>query len=117
MKKVVLIFALALMLITTASAAFEYRLDLLSFDPLYKEYDADRSRASLDFQYAAVYDGYPTYIYQGENKFDFVDPEVLRIKPFVAIYHLGETLGLARNTFTFDHWLSPISFDFTFSGS
>lgn len=127
MKHKVLVFSLILITACTSvfASGFDYSFDLLSLTPIYKEYDADNHRATMDFQYAGVYEGFPSYIYQeyqSWNKnnigyFPYVDFEPLRIEPFVGVYHLGETLGLARSTFTFDHWLSPISFDFTFSGS
>lgn len=109
---------IALMLLVMACLfAFDYSLEFMSFKPIYDEYDADRNRATLDFQYAYVYDGYPTYIYQNDVKFNFNDPEKWRVQPFIGIYHLGETLSLFRNSFTFDSFLSPLRFDFEFHGS
>ena len=68
MKK---LFTILVILISAASlfASFDYRLELLSFKPTFKESSADRSRPALDFQYAGVYKGYPEYFYQNENKF------------------------------------------------
>lgn len=110
-RKTFLILAIMACILFPLSA-FDYRLDLISLTPLYEEYDADNHRASLDFQYGAIYQGYPEGFYQNDNYFPFVDSDVLRIRPFVATYHMGETLSLLKNTFTFDHWLSPIAFDF-----
>lgn len=115
-RKTFLILAIMACILFPLSA-FDYRLDLISLTPLYEEYDADNHRASLDFQYGAIYQGYPEGFYQNDNYFPFVDSDVLRIRPFVATYHMGETLSLLKNTFTFDHWLSPIAFDFAFQGS
>ena len=119
MKRRISIFAALVMLLCAASAfaGFEYKLDLLSFKPLYGEFNADRNRAGLDLQYAYVYDGYPTYIYQGGNRFDFHENTTWRVKPCFAVYHIGETLSLMRNTFTVDHWLSPIAIDLSVHGS
>ena len=117
MKK---LFTILVILISAASlfASFDYRLELLSFKPTFKESSADRSRPALDFQYAGVYKGYPEYFYQNENKFTFNDSEKpWRVKPFFAIYHIGETLSLFRNTFTFDSILSPISLGLEVHGS
>ena len=115
MRKLGVLFLLLLVCFSLYS--FDYKLDLISFTPLYKEYDADDHRAAMDFQYAAVYEGYPDYIYQDYHHFDFVDYESVRMKPFVGVYHVGETLSLVKNTFTFDSFLSPIAFDFAFQGS
>ena len=115
-RKTLFIIAILACMLSPLSA-FDYRLDLISLTPLYEEYDADNHRASLDFQYGAIYQGYPEGFYQNDTYFPFVDSEVLRIRPFVATYHMGETLSLLKNTFTFDHWLSPIAFDFAFQGS
>ena len=112
-----LIALLFILCVCFSLSAFDYKLDLVSFTPLYKEYDADNHRAALDFQYGAVYEGFPDYIYQNDGVFYFTDTEPLRMEPFVGVYHLGETLSLLRSTFTFDSWLSPIAFDFSFQGS
>lgn len=117
MRKTILVLLLFFIVLSSASAALDYRLDLLSFDGLYKEYLADRDRASLDFQYANVYSGYPEYFYQNRNKFEWTNPNPLKLVPFIGIYHIGESLSVMRNTFSFDSFISPISFDFTFSGA
>ena len=114
-------------------AGFSYRFDLLSFDPLHQEYTADRDRAGLDFQWTYVW-GWPDGVYQsswdgsGLTFYPFqsapgVKPGGSTVSdgydefPWMGLIHLGETLGLARNTFSFDHWLSPISIGFAFQGS
>lgn len=127
-KKRTTIITILLMLIPSMlSASFSYRLDLLSFDPIYREYTADRNRAGMDFQYAVVdKDGFPKGFYQddrlygGAVYYPFTDVKEnnvgFRQQPFMALLHVGETLSLMRNTFTFDSHLSPIAFDFSFQG-
>lgn len=124
MKKKLLLLLLLLVALTNIFAGFGYRLDLVSFSPLYKEYNGDRERASMDFQYAYVATGYPEYFYQGYDAgndkvrfFKFNEDEPLRDQPYIGVYRLGETLSLVQNTFTFDSWLSPIAFDFSFQGT
>lgn len=105
-------------------ADFSYSLDLLSFDPLHQEYTADRDRAGMDFQWVYV-DEFPEGVYQNGTFFKFGKPfsgdmwnvDGFDEMPWMGMIHLGETLSLFRNNFEFDHWLSPISFDFAFQGS
>ena len=126
-RKISIITALLLLVPTILSASFSYKLDFLSFDPIYREYTADRNRAGMDFQYLMLNkEGFPEGFYQddedkgGATYFPFTDFESefigFRNQPFMALIHMGETLSLFRNTFTFDHWLSPIAFDFSFQG-
>ena len=106
-------------------AHFQYKLDFLSFDPVYEEYEADRNRAGMDFQYLLVND-FPEGVYQdvpdkgGATYFPFLpdDPPKrgFRIKPGMGLLHIGETVSLLKNTFIFDNILSPIRFDIEFSG-
>lgn len=112
-----LMFILLIMVTALVFAGFDYKLELLSFKPTYTENSAERNRAALDFQYVDVYKGYPTEFYQNENKFVFNDPGAWRVKPFFAVFHLGETLDLLRNTFYFDSFLSPISISISVQGS
>lgn len=109
------------------SAGFSWRLDLLSMEPLHKEYLADRDSAALQINYMDIYEGFPDHVFQDgrswddwkwdPTRFDF-DPgsRLMTEGTWAAQIKLGENLSLFRNTFTFDHWLSPISFDITFSG-
>ena len=115
MKRKLIVITL-LLLLASSVFAFDYKLELFSFKPTYKEYTADRSRASLDFQYAAAYKGYPDYIYQEMGKIPFNEPRKWRKQPFLAVYHIGESLSAFRNTLYFDNFLSPISFDLSFQG-
>lgn len=106
------------------SAGFDYRFDLLSFEPLHQEYTADRDRAGLDFQWMWS-DSMPEGVWQNGLYYPFLEvggkdhqaTDGFDESPWMGFMHLGETLGLARSTFTFDHWLSPVSFDFSFQGS
>lgn len=120
-KKSLIVTLLFFYSIATLFAKFEYKLDLVSFDPIYKEYFADRGRPDFSISQINYFEGYPDRVlqdthfesptYEREFKvFEFDGP----IKPenkFVAL-KIGETIALFRNTFTFDNkWLNPISFD------
>ena len=112
------------MCLTTLSAAFDYKFDAFSFDPIYKEYFADRARPDFSLSQISYFDGYPDRVVQDthvdvteenwqNNKYvkvflfdGLIQPE----NKFVAL-KIGDTMALARSTFIFDHWLSPISFD------
>lgn len=107
--------------LASASAGFGYKLDLLSFDPLHQEYTADRDRAGLDFQWLHVSE-MPQGVYQNGHWFPFqeVGPKCtdgFDTAPWMALIHLGETMGFFRSTFSFDHWLSPIAVDVSAQGS
>ena len=108
MKKF-LVTLLVLIIATSAMfASFSYDLDLISFDPLHKEYLADPHRPAMGIEYASVFEGgVPTFLHQHDKLFDFskdLDSTFLK-------FNVGETISLMQNTFSFDHWLSPISFD------
>lgn len=62
MKKIV--FFILILIPALLFAGFDYKLELLSFKPTFSESSADRSRSALDFQYADVYKGYPTYFFR-----------------------------------------------------
>ena len=123
-KKLTTLLIVMLTAVVTISASFDYRFDLLSFEPLHQEYTADRDRAGLDFQWLWV-DDMPEGVWQNGLYYEFKPfgggegqaTDGFDEAPWMAMIHLGETLGLARSTFTFDHWLSPVSFDFSFQGS
>ena len=126
MKKMISILML-LGVTVSVFAGFDYRLDLLSFEPLHKEYLADKDGAALQFNYMDIYRGFPDHVFQDgaswdgwqwdPRRYDFSEDSRLKTKgTYAAQIKLGESLSILRNTFTFDHWLSPISFDFTFSG-
>ncbi|NCB27160.1 MAG: hypothetical protein EOM62_17150 [Bacteroidia bacterium] len=127
MKKTPVLLLLLILGTSSLFAGFGYRLDLLSFDPLYTEYQADKYRTGMSFDYAYVADGFPDYVYQdwrqanqvGDKKNDAMVFELnrkLTQEPFVGILNIGETLSLLRHTFSFDAWLSPISIDFSTQG-
>lgn len=116
MKKIIS-FLLLILIPAFIFAGLDYKLELLSFKPTFTESSADRSRSALDFQYADVYRGYPVEFYQNETRFTLNDEGAWRVKPFFAVYHLGETLSLFRNTFYFDNFLSPISLGLEVHGS
>ena len=108
-------------------ADFDYRLELVSMKPLHREYLADPDKAALQFIYMDIYRGFPDHVFQdgrswdgwewNPTRFDFAeDSRMLTKGSWAGQVKLGENLSLLRNTFTFDHWLSPISFDYTFSG-
>ena len=65
-RKTLFIIAILACMLSPLSA-FDYRLDLISLTPLYEEYDADNHRASLDFQYGAIYQGYQFALAQGAD--------------------------------------------------
>ena len=123
-----MISVIAIFLVTLSIwAGFDYRLELVSMKPLHKEYLADPDSASMQFNYMDIYRGFPDHVFQDgrswddwvwdPTRFDFApDSRILTKGTWAGQVKLGENLSLLRNTFTFDHWLSPISFDFTFSG-
>ena len=106
-------------------ADFNYKLDFLSLDPIYSEYLANRGRSGLSLSNLFFSEGFPNTIIQDTyfNE-DHTEQEVYvfnfdeEIEPNDRMVNLqvGETFGLFRNTFTFDSWLSPISFDFSMQG-
>lgn len=125
MKKTAVTFVLFLIVSSTLFASFQYQLDFLSFNPIHKEYFADRSRPDLSINYLFFFEGFPDRVLQDT----YVDPgkpnHTVTVYPFefdipaknkMVRLKLGETLSLFRNTFTFDNWLSPISFDFSMQG-
>lgn len=125
-KKFISCFFLAIVGLTSIFANFDYRFDLVSFDPLHKEYFADVRRPELSINYLFYTEGYPDRVIQDEyvdgntttNKIKYWELDMSRLEPLNQMIHLkiGETASLARSTFTFDHWLSPISFDFSMQG-
>ncbi len=113
MKKTVLVVLLCLLCSLSIFAG--YRLDLFAMDPLHDIYMADRNRSSLGFSMDYLFDGFPASVMQDQGTTE--PPEVFLLKdydiPMHSTIYVGETLSLFRNTFTFDNWLSPISFDFS----
>lgn len=136
-KKIAAALLAAIVAVSSVGASFSYELDLLGFDPLHKPYLADKYRPGLSFDYAlypASGGGLPTYVYQdwrnngygaGEvaaGMEDSYGPRLFQLTcpfaggPAAGLLNIGETISLFRNTFTFDHWLSPIAFDFSAQG-
>lgn len=126
-KKIIVCFLLNILVLSSTFANFDYQFDLLSLDPNYKEYFAYRGRSDLSISYLYFTEGFPDKILQ-DYYFDGTSdttPNQVKLFDFNADIpykdqmvelKVGETLGLARNTFNFDSWLSPISFDFSFQG-
>jgi hypothetical protein len=125
MKKIVLfVVSILLCSVSVLYADLDYSFDLISFSPLHKEYFADRARPDLSISYLYYQEGYPDRILQDgwnratrENRvnvWNFTE-DVLPVDKMVLL-KIGETAAIARSTFTFDHWLSPISFDLTMQG-
>ncbi len=125
-KKLIIIFTLTFLSLSTLFAKVDYRFDFASFDPLHKEYFADIRRPELSISYLSYSQGFPTYVIQDqyinspteENsimRWDFKGD----IKPSDTMVELkiGETYSMARSTFIFDSFLSPIAFDITAQGS
>lgn len=117
MKRGITTFLFVLIVSSLLFASFDYKLELLSLVPTFEEEHADRSRAAMDIQYACVYDGYPVEFYQNQNKFTLKEEKAWRFKPFFGVLHLGETVSVLRNTFSFDSVISPISFGIEMEGS
>ena len=113
MKKVMLVLLLAF--VCSLSLFAGYRFDLFAMDPLHDIYLADRNRSSLGFSMDYMFEGFPTSVMQDQKT--AIPKEVMLRKsydtPMHSIISVGETLSLFRNTFTFDNWVSPISFDFS----
>lgn len=97
-----------------------YQLDLISLDPLHKEYMAYRDNATASFNYAYMLSGLPDHIYQDSKDYDNVNVDVFEFPnglpgdEFVGFYKVGEAVGLLRNTISFDSPISPIAADFSF---
>lgn len=122
MKKTFLCILLCGVFISTLFASVNYKFELLSFDPIHKDYFADKSCPELSINYSSFLKGFPTRVMQSDIKnnenvievYEFtgnIDPpgSLINVK-------LGETLSLGRSTFEFDSILSPISFDCTMQG-
>lgn len=115
-KKLFAVLLLCLISISSVFASLGYQFDLYSFDPLHKEYFADRTSSDLSIGYLNYFDGLPDRILQdayedGEKVVhvfnfdkDLSNGSMMQVK-------VGETISIARNTFSFNHWLSPIAFD------
>ena len=121
----ILYTALLFLLIPAALCAdFDYKLELFSFDPIYKEYAADKNKPMPALSPACYTNGlFPTYILQdgwigdGYVIEEYPLTEAFAGAPMMIEINLGETISILRHTFTFDHWLSLISFDFSWQGA
>lgn len=120
-KKKLLLTLVVLFSLMAAFAGFDYRLELLSFDPVYKEYMADKNSPNLSFNYIYNFAGFPDHVYQ-DGRTGAPDPKYFPLKselagaPMMGQVKLGETLSLFRNIFTFDNFLSPVTIDFSVQG-
>lgn len=125
-KKTLTILLIALSSLMSLWADFDYRLDLFSFNPLYEVPMADRSKPELSLNLIYYAQGFPDRILQdnlhGNGGYDDYHIETFPLTepfagaPFMVRINLGETISVLRHTFTFDHWLSPIAFDFSWQG-
>ncbi|MCY1151162.1 MAG: hypothetical protein PQJ49_03455 [Sphaerochaetaceae bacterium] len=111
-------FVIALLLSSVVSSSVfanvDYKFDLFSLDPLHKEYFADKGRADLSVNYLHFSEGFPDIVLQDTSDgrikvWDISDH--MESNDVMMQYKLGETISLFRNTFRFDSWISPISFD------
>ena len=124
MKKKILVSLILLFIVLTGLFAdFGYQFDLISLEPLHKEYFADRTRPDMSFHFLSYFEGAPDKILQDSyasgaeqevKVWNFKDD--LTYNNLMFEIKVGETFGLFRNTFTFDSWLSPIAFDFSIQG-
>ncbi len=122
-KNIVLVVMIFCIVTSSLYASLNYKFDAFSLDPIYEEYFADRGRPDFSLSQINYYEGYPDRVLQDTHVRNNVENEVRKftvfefdglIKPenkFVAL-KIGETIALARSTFTFDNdFLSPIAFD------
>lgn len=122
MKKIIIVILVILFAGLSLSADFDYQLDLISLDPLHKEYFADRSKPETSLTYLFFIEGFPDRLIQDKYVSEG-NPNYVKVYNFngeipgtgkMVRFNLGETISLLRNTFTFDSWLSPIALDFSF---
>lgn len=62
MHRILYIVLLLLLLPAVLFASLEYKLELFSFDPIYKEHAADKNKPMLALSPAYYIDGFPTHI-------------------------------------------------------
>ena len=110
MKKLSIILVVALVCLTSLFATFDYSLDFISLDPLHKEYIADKNSANIAFGYIHNFSGFPDHIHQDSL---IVYPLEYKGQKGMTQIKVGENFSLLRNTFSFDGFISPISFDFS----
>ncbi len=118
-KKLFVLFFVCVLSLSSLFANLDYQFDLFSLDPLHKEYFADRARADMSINYLNYFEGVPNKILQDVRvnaedhdhevkvwklRNDLSNGTMMQVK-------LGETISVARNTISFDNFLSPISFD------
>ena len=126
MKKIIIVVFLLFNICTSAIyAGFNYQIDLLSFDPLHKEYFADRTRADSSLNYLFYIEGFPDRVLQDKFINNDVNDNQILVWEFDEVVKengkmvnikIGETLSLLRNTIEFDSPFSPISFDLSAQG-
>ena len=125
-KKSFVFLFLCLLGLSSLFANLNYKLDFVSFKPLHKEYFADRGRPEFSINYLTYYEGYPDRVLQDVYTRHETDANLVKVWEFEGNHFkpkdsmiqvkLGETMALARNTISFDSWLSPIAFDFSMQG-
>jgi hypothetical protein len=118
-KRLFVCLLLGLVGLSSTFASVNYKFDWLSLDPLHKEYFADRTRPDLSVNLLFHLEGAPDRVLQDHydstteqhivEVFDFSNDSYF--DGLMMQYKLGETVSIARSTFTFDSWLSPIAFD------
>ncbi len=122
-KKLFVLMFLSLFIINSLFSSFDYKFEILSFDPIHKDYLADKSCPEFSLNYSYFFEGFPTRILQDD--FDNTNNYVIEVYDFkgdivppdsMFDLKLGETLSLGRSTFDFDSLLSPIAFDLTMQG-
>jgi len=121
-KKLFVLLFLFLLIINSLFASFDYKFELLSFDPIHKDYLADKSCPEFSLNYSSFFEGFPTRVLQNDS---INNENVIEVYEFTKNlnppgsmfdFKLGETLSIGRSTFEFDSLLSPIAFDFTMQG-
>lgn len=125
-KRLLLVLAIFIACTGTAFAEFNYQFDIVSFDPLHKEYFADRAKSELSISYLNYFEGFPDRVLQDGYISEVGEVNTIKVWKFnktvtpedkMIYLKIGETASLARSTFTFDHWLSPFAFDFSMQGT
>ncbi len=124
-KRYFLLFLFLNICVSFVYADIDYKLELLSFKPLHKEYFASRTRADSSLSYLFYIEGFPDRVLQDKLINNDVNNNQILVWEFDEVVKengkminlkIGETLSLFRNTIEFDSILSPISFDISAQG-
>ena len=117
MKRFVCLLILCIATISFAFG-FSYKLELLSFDPLYEGYAATKESPDTSFHFNYSANGIIDHVYvpnNGDGKYYFeLDG---KHSALTASIKVGETISLLRNTFSFGDKFPDISLDLSFQGS